>query len=203
MIKEIISFATELLNKPYIRKVAQFVVVFIALHEVTGTVLEVKNSYNKKAINQEVASDVLSTTAVGVGMYYANYAIQIASSAYITYPAGLIAASATTFVLKKLVHKERPDRSDNKSFPSGHATILGVCLFFILKNSKYKKNKKLALTLFIIIGCLCRILAKKHDIYDISAGFVIGVIWCYICVCTVHWCLWSDSNRHGIAPKGF
>jgi membrane-associated phospholipid phosphatase len=181
MIKEIRSLILNIIDKPCVRKVAQFVIIFIALHEVTGTVLEVGNSYKKQSIRQEVVSDVFSTTAIGVGMYYANYMIKIASPVYITYPAGLVAASATTFVLKKIVKKERPDKSDNKSFPSGHATIFGVCLFFILKNNKYAREKRFFLTLLIIIGCLCRVLAKKHDIYDISAGFGIGVFWSYVC----------------------
>ena len=36
---------------------------------------------------------------------------------------GMLAAGGTTWALKELIHERRPDRSDDRSFPSGHTSV--------------------------------------------------------------------------------
>ncbi len=74
--------------------------------------------------------------------------------------AALVAGA--TIGLKRLVHKERPDGSDRKSWPSGH-TMWSVMLT--------DGTWSYAAPVVVAAG---RILAGRHDLVDVASGGVIG-----------------------------
>lgn len=79
-------------------------------------------------------------------------------------------------VLKKAIKEERPDGSDNKSFPSGHATMA-----FAAARSIDKEFRKDCIWIPIAgyaaataVG-IERIANKRHHWYDVLAGAAIGI----------------------------
>lgn len=78
----------------------------------------------------------------------------------------------TTHLLKRTVRKERPDHSDNKSFPSGHtsASFQGAAFIHQRYGIQYAIPAYLGAT---FVG-YSRIYADKHDLTDVIVGAVIG-----------------------------
>lgn len=78
-------------------------------------------------------------------------------------------------VLKKMIKEERPDHSDNKSFPSGHAAIA-----FAAARSIDKEFRKDCIWIPIAgyaaataVG-IERVANKHHYWYDVVAGAALG-----------------------------
>lgn len=84
----------------------------------------------------------------------------------------------TTYSLKFLVKKERPDLSNNHSFPSGHTSATFQSAAFIQKRYGWKFGIP-AYTLASYAG-FTRLNANKHEFVDVLAGAVIGVGSAYI-----------------------
>jgi len=89
--------------------------------------------------------------------------------------ASVIVAFGVKTVLKKAIKEERPDHSDNESFPSGHATIA-----FAAARSLDKEFRKDCIWLPIAgyaaataIG-VERVVNERHHWYDVVAGAGIG-----------------------------
>jgi len=74
-------------------------------------------------------------------------------------------------LVKNVVHKQRPDGSDNKSFYSNHTSNAFVSSGW---------NYSVGITLGITTGAL-RIVAKKHDWIDVSVGAITGLIIQQVC----------------------
>lgn len=72
----------------------------------------------------------------------------------------------TSELIKLLVHEERPDKSDNKSFWSEHTGLAGVSTAY---------DKRIGLTFTVLTGT-GRVLADKHHWWDVVAGGAIGFI---------------------------
>ena len=90
--------------------------------------------------------------------------------------ASVVVAYGVKAVLKKVVKEERPDHSDNKSFPSGHASMA-----FAAARSIDKEFRKDCIWIPIAgyaaataIG-VDRIANKHHHWYDVVAGAGIGI----------------------------
>ncbi|MFT7879175.1 MAG: phosphatase PAP2 family protein [Sulfurimonas sp.] len=83
----------------------------------------------------------------------------------------------TTHLLKRTVRKERPNHSDNRSFPSGHtsASFQGATFIHRRYGIKYAIPAYLGAT---FVG-YSRIYADKHDLADVIAGAVIGSCFSY------------------------
>ena len=78
--------------------------------------------------------------------------------------------------LKAVVHEERPDHSDNKSFPSGHASMA-----FAAARSIDKEFRKESIWIPIAgyaaataVG-VERVASERHHWYDVAAGAALGV----------------------------
>lgn len=84
----------------------------------------------------------------------------------------LVAAGGTTFVLKELIHERRPDRSDDRSFPSGHTSISFAAAATLEKRYGWQAGLP-ALAVASFVG-LARVQADKHYVHDVIAGAVIG-----------------------------
>lgn len=106
------------------------------------------------------------------------------------------------YTMKVIINKPRPNdmlimESVGKAFPSGHSAIAAVftvliIYFFTLhfrkasqKNTFLAKNKNLiyffVVILFLLIP-ISRLYLNVHDIYDVVAGYSIGLIVTTLCV---------------------
>lgn len=91
---------------------------------------------------------------------------------------GFAVNGIATYSLKFLVKKERPDLSNNHSFPSGHASATFQSAAFIQKRYGWKFGIP-AYSLASYTG-FTRLNANKHEFVDVLAGAVIGVGSAYI-----------------------
>lgn len=83
-----------------------------------------------------------------------------------------------TYALKYIVKKERPDRSDNHSFPSMHTSTSFAAAAFIQRRYGWKWGLP-SYILSTYVGWT-RVYGKKHDWWDIAAGAAIGAGSSYI-----------------------
>ena len=83
-----------------------------------------------------------------------------------------------TYALKYLVKKERPDFSDNHSFPSMHTSVSFAGAAFIQRGYGWKWGIP-AYAVSTYVGW-SRVYGKKHDWWDVAAGAVIGAGSAYI-----------------------
>ena len=80
---------------------------------------------------------------------------------------------ASTYLLKYTVKEERPDHSDEQSFPSGHTAITFSSATFIHK----RYGLKYAIPAYVgsIYTGYTRIHADKHYTHDVLAGAILGM----------------------------
>lgn len=83
-----------------------------------------------------------------------------------------------TYLLKYTVKKDRPDMSDDHSFPSAHTSILFANAGFVQRRYGWKFGAP-AYALATYVGW-SRTYAKKHDWWDVVAGAAIGAGSAYI-----------------------
>jgi len=85
----------------------------------------------------------------------------------------LLLTEAVTYGLKLSINKNRPDLSNNNSFPSGHTSTTFQSAAFIHRRYGFKYS----IPAYALAGftAFSRIDAKKHDGLDILAGAVIGI----------------------------
>lgn len=114
---------------------------------------------------------------------------------------GLITMSIV-YTMKVIINKPRPDHmliaeSAGKAFPSGHSAIAAVFTVLVIyfintqaqkasqKNSILAKNKNLiyifVFALFLLIP-VSRLYLHVHDMYDVMAGYGIGLIVTTLCI---------------------
>lgn len=94
---------------------------------------------------------------------------------------GVFAGATTlgvTYALKYIVKKERPDRSDNHSFPSMHTSVSFTAASFIQRRYGWKWGIP-AYVVSSYVGW-SRVYGKKHDWWDVAAGAAIGIGSSYI-----------------------
>ena len=87
--------------------------------------------------------------------------------------AGSCAASvASAYAMKYSISKERPDGSDNHSFPSNHTGVAFAGATFI--GERY--GWKYAVPAYLVSGYVAwgRVYARRHDVWDVLAGAAIG-----------------------------
>ena len=89
--------------------------------------------------------------------------------------ASVVGAYVGKTALKKMIREERPDHSDNESFPSGHAAMA-----FAAARSIDKEFRKESIWIPIAgyaaataIG-VQRVASNRHHWYDVAAGAVVG-----------------------------
>ena len=84
-----------------------------------------------------------------------------------------VSSFAVTLGLKYSIDKERPDGSDNHSFPSGHSTVAFQSAHFIGKRYGWHYGVP-AYAAAAFVG-YSRVHAKKHFNSDVLAGAAIGI----------------------------
>ncbi len=86
-------------------------------------------------------------------------------------------AGGTTLILKHIIKKERPDHSDNYSFPSGHATFAFAGAHTLHKefgrHSPWVSVAGYSVATFVAID---RVAKNRHRWYDVTTGAAIGVL---------------------------
>ena len=114
-----------------------------------------------------IARDALVAAALGVPAVKADWQGDVMALGSIA------AAGGTTFALKELVHERRPDRSDDRSFPSGHTSVSFAAAATLEKRYGWQIGLP-AFAVASFVG-LARVEASKHYVHDVLAGAGIGM----------------------------
>ncbi len=114
-----------------------------------------------------IARDALVAAALGVPAVQGDWRGDAMAAG------SMAAAGATTFVLKELVHERRPDRSDDRSFPSGHTSISFAAATALEKRYGWQAGLP-AYAVATFVGA-ARVAASKHYVHDVLAGAGIGI----------------------------
>lgn len=109
------------------------------------------------------------------------------------------AAFAVTEVMKLSIHERRPDGSDNKSFPSGHASASFAAAAMLEK--RYGWQVGVPAHLVAAFVGLSRVEAKKHFVGDVLVGAAIGEASGWLLSskknASVQWLPWGDAHGGG------
>ncbi|WP_298954249.1 phosphatase PAP2 family protein [Nonlabens dokdonensis] len=86
---------------------------------------------------------------------------------------GLLLTTGVTYGLKLGINKQRPDMSNDNSFPSGHTSTVFHSAGYVHRRYGFKY----AIPAYALAGftAASRIDSKKHDILDVVAGAAIGL----------------------------
>jgi len=115
-------------------------------------------------------SNITVYTAIGLDTID-SYKHDDKKKAFICQGMRLGVSNAVNFTVKQLVHKRRPDGSDDKSFYSNHTSNAAVSSGW---------NWYVGIPLAITTGGL-RISAKKHDYIDVTVGMLAGLAATQVC----------------------
>lgn len=88
-----------------------------------------------------------------------------------------VLASATTWGLKHVVSEQRPDHSDRRSFPSGHATVAFAGAHILYKEYA-RVSPWIAVAGYGVATAVSadRIVRDRHHWHDVGAGALIGIL---------------------------
>ena len=107
---------------------------------------------------------------------------------------------AVTIGLKHVIHEERPDGSDHKSFPSGHTSSSFAAAATLHKRYGWEIGLP-AHAVAAFVG-VARVKADKHFVHDVIAGAVIGEAAGMLLTSPkndkVHWLPWGDAHGGGV-----
>lgn len=86
---------------------------------------------------------------------------------------GLLLTVGVTYGLKSSINKQRPDMSDDNSFPSGHTSTVFHSAGYVHR----RYGLKYAIPSYALAGftAASRIDSNKHDLLDVIAGAAIGL----------------------------
>ena len=86
-------------------------------------------------------------------------------------------STATTWGLKHSIHECRPDGSDHRSFPSGHATVACAGAHILYKEYG-KKSFWYGVAGYGVATAICadRVFRNRHYWQDVCAGAAIGIL---------------------------
>jgi membrane-associated phospholipid phosphatase len=114
---------------------------------------------------------------------------------------GLAVTLGATTALKHAFPEERPDRSDNKSFPSGHTSMSFAAAGYLQK--RYGWEWGVPATLAATIVGVSRVESKDHHWYDVVAGAALGEAAGYLFTTPhdsgVEFLPWADRHGAGFA----
>ncbi|WP_082113307.1 MULTISPECIES: phosphatase PAP2 family protein [Kordia] len=86
---------------------------------------------------------------------------------------GFLLTTGMTYALKLSINKQRPDMSNDNSFPSGHTSITFHSAGYIHRRYGFKYS----IPAYALAGftAASRIDSNKHDLLDVIAGSIIGL----------------------------
>ncbi|WP_227670668.1 phosphatase PAP2 family protein [Psychrobacter proteolyticus] len=128
-------------------------------------------SYAENTSSIERAGDIVALTipALAYGSTYYMNDREGRQQFYQSFAANL----AVTYAVKSTVNKDRPDGSDNDSFPSGHTSLAFQGASFIHK--RYGLEHSIPAYVGATFVGYSRVKADKHDMADVLAGAALGV----------------------------
>jgi membrane-associated phospholipid phosphatase len=113
-----------------------------------------------------------------------------------------LALAATRLVtdgIKSTIHEERPDESDDRSFPSGHTSMSFSAAATLHKRYGWKYGFP-AYAVATFVGA-ARVKADKHYVHDVVAGAAIGGAAGWLLTnrkdSNVQWLPWGDAHGAG------
>ena len=111
------------------------------------------------------------------------------------------ATSLVTTGLKEVVSEERPDGSDDKSFPSGHTSVSFAAAATLHKRYGWEVGIP-AHVVAAFVG-VARVQADKHFAHDVLVGAAIGEAAGWIIAKRkndkVQWLPWGDAHGGGVS----
>lgn len=128
-------------------------------------------SYAADNSSLERAGDIVALTlpAIAYGSTYYMNDSEGRQQFYQSFATNL----AVTYAVKSTINKDRPDGSDNDSFPSGHASLAFQGASFIHK--RYGLEYSIPAYVGATFVGYSRVKADKHDVADVLAGAALGV----------------------------
>lgn len=126
-------------------------------------------SQSLKAVETSTDIAMFAPAVLGVGVAFAksddNACWQLGKT--------LALQVATCYALKYTVDKERPDCSDNHSFPSNHTGFAFAGATFL----QQRYGWRVGVPAYLVSGYVAwgRVYSKRHDVWDVLAGAAIGV----------------------------
>ena len=113
-----------------------------------------------------IGRDVLVVAALGVPAVQGDWRGDLEDGG------SMLLAEGVTYGLKHTIHEERPDHSDNRSFPSGHTSLSFAAAASLEKRYGWQVGlPALVVASFVGVG---RVEAHKHHWYDAVTGAAIG-----------------------------
>jgi membrane-associated phospholipid phosphatase len=110
------------------------------------------------------------------------------------------ATFAVTSGLKLVIEEERPDGSNDKSFPSGHTSSSFAAAATLHKRHGWQVGLP-AHAVAAFVG-VARVKADKHFVHDVIAGAVIGEAAGWLLTSRknekVQWLPWGDAHGGGV-----
>ena len=101
--------------------------------------------------------------------------------------------------LKSTIHEERPDESDDRSFPSGHTSMSFSAAATLHKRYGWKYGLP-AYAVATFVGA-ARVKADKHYVHDVVAGAALGEAAGWLLntpkESKVQWLPWGDAHGGG------
>ncbi len=143
------------------------IIVFL-ISTVSPSVYAANNNKDNWDLIGTIGAFSLTATALGLPAYRNDWD-GVRQSAY-----SIGVALGVTTVLKEVVHEERPDNSDNKSFPSGHTTNAFASATTLYRRYGWQTGIP-AFAVATFVGGT-RLAAKKHFFHDVLAGALIGTV---------------------------
>ncbi len=118
------------------------------------------------AVASSIGRDILVAAALGVPAVQGDWRGDLEAAGSIA------AAGGVSYGLKELIHERRPDGSDDKSFPSGHAAVS----FAAAASLENRYGWEVGIPAFALASFVsaARVEARKHHWYDVVAGAAIG-----------------------------
>ncbi|MDT8282882.1 MAG: phosphatase PAP2 family protein [Gammaproteobacteria bacterium] len=84
----------------------------------------------------------------------------------------IVTAEGVALLGKAVVHEERPDNSDNNSFPSGHSSLAFASATTMYLRYGWQAGMPAYALATLTAGT--RVAARKHFVWDVVAGAAIG-----------------------------
>ena len=146
------------------------------------------------ATASDIGRGVLVVTALGLPTVQGDWkgTKQAAFSLGATY--------AVTSGLKLVVEEERPDESNDKSFPSGHTSSSFAAAATLHKRHGWEVGVPAHIVATFV--AVARVKADKHFVHDVIAGAVIGEAAGWLLTSrkndNVQWVPWADSKGGGV-----
>ncbi|EAI0803873.1 phosphatase PAP2 family protein [Campylobacter jejuni] len=153
-------------------KIFNFFLIFVLFSNLSANIFDDKEQARKTG---DIVQIAVPLYAFGLLFYNDDF-----KDGILPYALSFAATQGSVEILKRVVKEERPDGSDNLSFPSGHSAAAFWGATFIHKRYGFKQ----AIVPYILASYVgySRVKADKHYTRDVVAGAAIAGLWNYFLV---------------------